>query len=268
MAEPGEAGGKEGQRKIRQRSPAYPFLSLPTAIMRARTLYDSAKKATIPRDAAIQNWGFSAKSSYAQQTVAALKSYGLVEFVEGGLKLTSDALLIVIGEEGNPQRQATIRKAALAPPLFASTWKTYGAELPSDGILVTALVLKGGFPSQDAARDFLGKYKETIEYAKLAESGSISVAAPPEQGGEEPMETEMPALDASASYLPAGPASPATPAGKPAAGTGSDPDSLLLQVPFRGATMTVRVSAGQKLTKAHLERVCAYLKLTGDDFVE
>ena len=186
MAAQGEVEGQAEEKRLRQRSPSYPFLSLPTAITRARALFEGAGKATIPREAAIRKWGFSAKSSYAQQTVASLKAYGLVEFVEGGLKLSPDALLIVVGTDGNAQRQAAIRKAALEPPLFASTWKTYGAEPPSDDILVTTLVLQGGFPNEDAAKDFLGKYKETVQYAKLAESGSISVAPPPEQRGEEP----------------------------------------------------------------------------------
>lgn len=267
MTEPGEGSPQPESKKTRQRSPSYPFLSLPTAIQRARVLYEKDKKAAIPRDAAIRNWGFSLKSSYAAQTVASLKTYGLVEFVTGGaLKLTNDALLILIGGADSPERAAVIRKAALAPPLFAKMWKTYGAEPPSDNTLVTTLVLHYGFPNESSASEFIGKYKETIDFAKLAEFGSISAAAAAPDDGEAFPEDEM--LDREVRPdPPVGIAPPTSPKGTPGKGVPASEGeaSLLFQVPFRGTTMTVRIAAGQRLTKDHLARVRAYLELAEDD---
>ncbi len=267
MTEPNEAIPQTEGKKTRQRSPSYPFLSLPTAIQRARVLYDKDKKAVIPRDAAIRNWGFSLKSSYAHQTVASLKTYGLVEFVGNGLKLTTSALLILIGAADSPERAAAIRAAALAPSLFAAMWKTYGAEPPSDRTFVTTLVLHHGFPSEAAASEFIGKYKETIGFAKLAEFGSISATEAPAEDEGASLEDEM--LDREVPMDPP-PLAGGSPAGKGAVGrVGAPPleaeGSLLFQVPFRGATMTVRIAAGQKLTKAHLARVRSYLELAEDD---
>jgi hypothetical protein len=264
------------EKKIRQRSPSYPYLSLPAAIQKADVLYKKDGKAAIPRDAAIRNWGLSLKSSYAQQIAASLRTYGLVEVLNGGaLKLTPDALLLLIGAAGDdPRRAAVVRKMALAPPLFSTMWKTYGAELPSDNTLVTALVLQYGFPNEASASDFIGRYKETVQFAKLAESGSISVVETAPNEAVDTLEDEMLDREPAAPTTPYGaganPPAPKGGSGKiattppPSEGEGS----LLLQVPFRGTTMTVRIAAGQKLTPAHLARVRAYLELAEGDLEE
>lgn len=125
-----------------------------------------------------KHWGYSAKSSTAQQTLGALKHYGLVESGKGRVWLSQRALRILLdSRESSSEKDQAIREAALYPRLFKKIWDAHGAELPSDATLRTNLLLSEGFASEEAATEFIAKYKETIRFAKLTESANISTDA-------------------------------------------------------------------------------------------
>jgi hypothetical protein len=153
-------------------SPRYPFVSLPKAIERAQEFYDEDGQNPAARSVVFKHWGYTPKSSGAQQTAAALKAYGLLEGAgKGKLKLTNRALRILVDKrEDSPDRLRAIRDAALSPTLFrnaSEAWGTDTARMPSKANILTELQLNWGFKNEEVAHDFLKKYTETVHTAKL-----------------------------------------------------------------------------------------------------
>lgn len=146
------------------RSPSYPFIGLPEAVERARSLYAAARRSAVSADAAAESWGYSAKSSGGKQTVAALRAFGLLEG-EGAVRLTDRAVHILLNE-GSEERDRLLRQVALAPPVYTRLWERYGPDLPSDKGLQTHLVLEMGF-NENAVVDVIRGYKGTLDFAKL-----------------------------------------------------------------------------------------------------
>ena len=69
---------EEQESRKKDRSPNFPFISLENAIARARAFYDEERKGAAPVTRAAIHWKYSPNSSGLIQTVAALKSYGLM----------------------------------------------------------------------------------------------------------------------------------------------------------------------------------------------
>lgn len=171
-------------KKPRQgRSPAFPFISLKKAIDRAeafRIAEGGRPKHFAPSASAARAWGIGQKTGMAIQTVAALGHYGLFEFEGSGesrsMRLTDAALKILLDkQEISPERDQLLQKAALKPAIHMELWNKWGADLPSQSTLETYLVRDRGF-SENGARTLIEEYKETISYAKLTESATLSLS--------------------------------------------------------------------------------------------
>lgn len=165
------------QRKIKQskrRSPAYPFISLETALEKARKFYSSQTRHSAPMSAALALWDFGAKSSGGLQTVSALKQFGLLgeEDVSGTrqVRLTEAALRIIQDErEPSPERDAEIKRLALLPKIYAEMWAKWGSSLPGDATVKFYLVNVKKY-NERAFADLFEAYKDTIKFATLVES--------------------------------------------------------------------------------------------------
>ena len=159
-------------KRARQgRSPAYPYISLRKALLRADGLRCAEGKHTVPRSSAYHVWGIGDKSSGARQTVAALKQFGLLEYegtgVDRKIRLSDRALKILLDKRPeSPERDELIRQTALTPLIYAELWREWGAELPSDATIETYLVRDREF-NESAAPDLIADYKDTISFAKL-----------------------------------------------------------------------------------------------------
>jgi hypothetical protein len=175
MAEPEIAAAK---KKVTTRSPSFPYIPLQEAIERSQQIYDAVRAHPARSEAVASHWGYSAKSSGARQTVAALRQFGFVEG-EGAVKLTQRALKILFSEE--PERSALVKEAALAPQSHVLLWRRYGPNLPNEKNLRMYLVLEEGF-NENSVADFLKEYRATISYAKLGES---DILPPTDEGDEE-----------------------------------------------------------------------------------
>lgn len=167
------------------RSPSFPFIGLPEAVERARTLYAAGRRSPMSADAAAKCWEYSPKSSGGKQTIAALRAFGLLEG-EGEVRLTDRAVHILLGEEGpegqgSAERDRLLRLAALAPPVYTRLWDRYGPDLPSDQGLQTYLVVDLKF-NENAVVDVIRGYKSTLDFAKLRgpEKASPSPALVPQ----------------------------------------------------------------------------------------
>src|SRR5258708_17280753 len=71
-------------RSKKMRSPAYPGINLEIALKRGRGLYDRERRNPVAFPVAVSYWGFGPKSSGGLVSIAAMKSFGLIEEVERG----------------------------------------------------------------------------------------------------------------------------------------------------------------------------------------
>lgn len=167
------------QKPKKMRSPAYPGINLEIALKRAKGLYDKERRNPVAYAVAVGYWGFGAKSSGGLVSVAAMKSFGLIEDIERGaggrvIKLTDVAFRVLLDERPNSEEKAQlIKQFALRPKIHASLWRKYGAELPSDSNLKHALIFDFKF-NENTVDEFIKEYKETIRFAGLKASDTLS----------------------------------------------------------------------------------------------
>ena len=161
-------------KKKRVRSPRFPFISLETALERARTFQQIEKHHAARVEIAASHWDMSPKSSSLLQTIGALKQYGLMEDEGAGqsrtLKLTDLARRILLDErEDGQERDQAIKQAALSPTVFQELWEKWGAEQPSEASFRTHLIMDRGF-NDATANVFIGVYRDTVTFADLSDS--------------------------------------------------------------------------------------------------
>jgi len=166
----------KASRQGQERSPNYPYIPLEKAIERARLFLKEEKnpKAVVPPHIAVKHWGYSEKSSGGKQTLAALRSFGLMEKVGDGVRLSERArkFLLLDEREHTAERRVLLKEAALAPAIHQKLWDKYGSQLPSDASLKYALQMEFNFAVQ-AVADFIREYRDTIAYAGLDSSAII-----------------------------------------------------------------------------------------------
>jgi hypothetical protein len=170
-------------KKKRERSPSFPFIPLKTAIERLTAFDEFSKRHPVPAKHSGAAWGFKGFTSQAQQTLAALKSFGLIEYQGSG-----ENLVAVLSEDGRlylrsqqeSVKHSVLKRVALKPKAIAKYFSMWGVERPNDAICLDELVLKGGFYGI-GGKTFLSVYDDTIAYAKLTDSDKIA----PREGGEE-----------------------------------------------------------------------------------
>lgn len=156
----------------RDRSPAYPFISLKTAIERVAAFDKYFGRHAGPADKAGLAWGMKEKSSQAYQTLAALKYFGLIEYTGTGkdraASLSSEARNYLRAQQEGIRREI-LKRCALKPRQISAYWTKWGADRPPDPICLDELVLKAAY-TQSAAETFLAVYDETVAYSGLANS--------------------------------------------------------------------------------------------------
>ena len=154
----------------RDRSPSYPSISLKDAIERLVSLEDYFKRHPAPLSKVGLAWGMKASSSQSSSTIAALKSYGLVEYQGVGTDVkavvTEDARTYLRAQQ-EPIKREILRRAALKPKAIEKYWSDWGLPRPIDAVCLDELALKGGF-SQIGAENFLKVYDATIAYTDLS----------------------------------------------------------------------------------------------------
>ncbi len=154
------------------RGPSYPYIGLEESIGMTRKVYDFAKRAPAQTEAVMtEAWKFSPTSSGSQKTLAALRSFGLVEDVPGtngkSIKLTQRSIHILLETGETPQKRAEVQKAALSPRWYSYCWKTWGKEMPP--AMRSNLLIEHGF-IESTIEDFLKNYRKTIAFAGLLDN--------------------------------------------------------------------------------------------------
>lgn len=170
---------EEGKRK-KERSPSYPFIPLRRAVARAEALYEGHRREPTRLAALGQTWGYSPASSGLQQTVAALKQFGLIEEEGSGydrkVKISDLARRIVADLRPGAREQA-IKEAATKPKLVAEYLSRWLPTRPTDAHCISELHIDRGF-SKAAAQQFLKVFDDTVSYAGLAGNDMVPEIGP------------------------------------------------------------------------------------------
>jgi hypothetical protein len=235
------------------RSPNYPVIGLPDAIKKARKIWDKERHGKMSREVAVKHMGYNTLNGASMGVVSALGKYGLLEGRGDELRLSPVAMSILHDPADSAERKAAIRAAALAPALFQEFHNDFGDHVPSEENLRAYLLKRGFIPGAAAAAN--RAYRETMAIVE-------------EEAGDYTSGAESPPEENHAMSTPVSPSPPRAPqpvvASMPAVGNTPSVGQgvLLLQVPFKGTTLTVRVDAGGlMLTKEHVARVRKYLEL-------
>lgn len=155
-----------------KRSPNFPFISLEKAIYRAEEFYHANLLARANAGVAVEVWGYAAKSSGGQQTIAALVAYGLLEEEGSGpsrkLWLSPLGKAIVLDERpGSEDRKTAIREAAKNPRIFNELLEIYSETgIPSDPHIKHTLQSEYHFPPKKVV-EFIKIFRQTIDFAGI-----------------------------------------------------------------------------------------------------
>jgi hypothetical protein len=172
------------------------------------------------------------------------------------VQLTDLGLRIVIDQRpDSPEREAAIKQAALLPKIHAELWRKYGTTPPSDANLHHELVYERKF-NENAVQDFIKEYKDTIRFAKLTDSDTIS-------GGTEDREQqeEDEAMSAVQPVQPSAKQSPPPPGGPPR----PERTAVGNEIPVT-ADCIMGVNAMGRVTQGGIDKLIAYLQLIKGSF--
>lgn len=168
------------------RSPKYPFISLRKAEERAKTFWAKHRKEGARVATVADTWGYGVKSSGLQQTVGALKQYGLLDDAGSGesrkVQLT-DLGIRLVADNRPGAREGALKEAAMRPRLFQE-YRRWIDDPPSEAHCLSELELDRGF-NPLAARTFWRALMDTAAYAGLREGGLSE-----DEGDEETQEED------------------------------------------------------------------------------
>lgn len=160
------------KRRVQGRSPPYPFVTLEKAVERATQLLEYSKGHPVRSVSAVSAWGYQPKSSGGIQTIAALKSFGLLTDTGSNedrkVQLSDLARRLLRGPPPDVKRDL-LRTAALSSKVISEYWAEWRDDRPPDSDCRWDLVDNRGF-TEEAAAKFLSIYDSTVAYAGLASS--------------------------------------------------------------------------------------------------
>jgi hypothetical protein len=163
----------------KDRSPSFPFIPLKTAVERLEAFEKYFGRHPAPAAKAGLAWGMKEKSSQADQTLAALRSFGLLKYEGMGsvrvAALTEEGRTYLRAQQESVKKQI-LKQSALRPKIIRKFWTTWGVDRPPDAVALDDLTLKNSF-SDGGAPNFLKVYDDTIAFAGLSDSDKISPSA-------------------------------------------------------------------------------------------
>ncbi len=163
-------------KKTRERSPSFPFIPIRVAVDRLIAFEQYFRRHPTPTNKAGLAWDMRKTSSQADQTLAAMRSYGFIGY-EGTrasrvAKLTDEGRKFIRTQQDSVKKQI-LRQCALRPKIIRKYWATWGADRPHDAVALDQLY-DAGFSDVGAVK-FLKIYDDTIAYAGLTDSDKIDI---------------------------------------------------------------------------------------------
>jgi hypothetical protein len=151
----------------KERSPNYPSLSLDAAVQAVRQVYEKERRSVVPVLSVAKALGHDSLSGPALSKVAALRQYGLLEDVgHGKVKVSDNAMPLLLRKPGDPEYEQALREAALRPPLFRELFESYADS--SDDTLRYHLITDRRF-SEEGTRRVMRAFRHTVAIAKLGD---------------------------------------------------------------------------------------------------
>ncbi|MFA6312316.1 MAG: hypothetical protein WCV99_11100 [Sterolibacterium sp.] len=168
--------------RLKERSPNFPFIALEASLKRAQELYDKEKRGAAPAAIVADHWGYSESSSSAQQTIGALRAYGLLDDDGKGtarrLKLSEAALRILLDSRpDSSERDQLKREAAKRPAIFTDIYERWPDTAPSDPNLRHYLIFDRKFSEEAAKKASLIFFDNEIFtkcYGRIVTSGETT----------------------------------------------------------------------------------------------
>jgi hypothetical protein len=151
------------------RGPSYPSTDLEGAIAYTRKVYDYVKRGSAAVDAVVKDGlKLSPTSSGSQKTIAALRSFGMIEDAPASngkaIKLSTRAIRILLDDQDSTERNEELKKAALSPKWYEYCWSKWGKDMPP--AMRSNLLIEHGF-IESTIDGFLSDYRKSIAFAGL-----------------------------------------------------------------------------------------------------
>jgi hypothetical protein len=159
----------------KDRSPSFPFVALKPAVERLEAFEKHFGRRPAPAGTAGMAWGMKERSSQADQTLAALRSFGLIEYEGMGPARTVSLTVqgrIYLRSQQEADKQRILKQCALRPRIIREFWAMWGVDRPPDDAALEVLTRNNAF-SDTGAVIFLKVYDETIAFARLSSSDKI-----------------------------------------------------------------------------------------------
>lgn len=158
----------------RMRSPNFPIIDLEKAVERTGAVHEKFKTFSTPIAEVQKLWKYKPGSSIADQTVAALRSYGLVEVSGSGdkrqIKVSDRGRRIVLNAS---DRAELLKECAKSPSINQELLQMATAEgLPPNETIRHYLTFdrpEAKF-NEDAVDGVIERFRATIQFAKLDQS--------------------------------------------------------------------------------------------------
>mgnify|MGYP006437255605 CR=1 FL=1 len=146
----------------RVRSPNYPVIDLGDAVDKVRRIYESERNHTASRQVLAVAMGYAGITGSSAKMLAALKKYGLLEGRGESLRVSEDALAILLAPTNSDERKQAIERCAFTPELFQRIRSQYDDQMPSRENLRYFLA-KQGFSAQ-GVEAVVTNYAKTLEF--------------------------------------------------------------------------------------------------------
>jgi hypothetical protein len=242
------------------RSPNYPRLSLREAIEQVRIVYESEdiSTKTVSKEDIGVALGFRGTNGASLGIISALRKYGLLQD-EGSerVRVSGEALSILLYPRNDSRRIGAIEKAAFAPKPLADFYRASGRRPPGQDVLRQELEERGFLPK--AIDEVVRIYYDNLAFVF---GEATEYTGTDEQVNEQPLEDKVqPQQSVNGSNV-----SPA-PDSKASAPAFAEPGPLkeYLHVFARGRE--ARLYIGGEVTQETLDRIIAHLNLLKEDFV-
>lgn len=149
----------------RMRSPNYPAMPLEEALKGTKALWDKNRTATVSREAAAKDLGYSGLTGRSLQVLGALNQYGLTEnTAKGHMRVTKLGETALIGFPEDVKRKA-ISEAARSPSFFRDILERFDGAVPGENA-VRFFLLQNGF-TNDGVEKALKVFAETTRFVEI-----------------------------------------------------------------------------------------------------
>lgn len=167
------------------RSPNYPSITFEDALLRVRKVYQENHNYSSSKEVVAQSLGYTSINGGSLTMIGALKAYALLESVDDGLKVTENAISIILLPDDDPSRLQCINESIFHPDIFNEIKEKYSDNtLPSDTHLKHFLITSKGYLVK-AADGVIRVYRANLEFVNaLNEKYNIGMKSTPPQSSE------------------------------------------------------------------------------------